>query len=207
MSRLGLNGQMLSRCGSRLTSMGAVAPSRIATPLCHSIRQASTTKSTKAQTASKKTAKGSTPAATKPNKASTKTAAASQKPVPIAEVTKAARPARNVGTTPAKAPEPAVSPSAETQAAEASTAGADLPATMYDARPRVDTSSKEYKKAERSWTNMMVALPILIVTSYFLFERLLMGKNPSLNLSHARRQPVPAPTPASAPEDASNDGA
>ncbi|KAK7738403.1 hypothetical protein SLS53_006218 [Cytospora paraplurivora] len=203
MSRLGLNGQMLSICGSRLTSMGAVSPSRIATPLCHSIRQVSTTKSTKAQTTSKKTAKGSTPAATKPNKTSAKVAAASPQPVPIAEVTKAAGPARKVGTTPANAPEPAVSPSANTQAAAASTAGADLPATTYDARPRVDTSSKEYKKAERSWTNMMVALPILIVTSYFLFERLYMGKNPSLNLSHARRQPAPAPTP----EDASNDGA
>jgi len=36
---------------------------------------------------------------------------------------------------------------------------------------RVDSSSKEYKRVERKVVSVMVALPILFVTSYFLFER------------------------------------
>jgi len=35
----------------------------------------------------------------------------------------------------------------------------------------VDTSSKEYKRVERKVVSVMVALPILFVTSYFLYER------------------------------------
>lgn len=37
--------------------------------------------------------------------------------------------------------------------------------------PKVDTSSPEYKEAARKWTATMIALPILFVTSYFLFDR------------------------------------
>ncbi|EGS22274.1 uncharacterized protein CTHT_0017930 [Thermochaetoides thermophila DSM 1495] len=43
---------------------------------------------------------------------------------------------------------------------------------------RVDTSSKEYKRVERKVVSVMVALPILFVTSYFLYERLALGKVP-----------------------------
>ncbi|KAJ4246593.1 hypothetical protein NW762_013535 [Fusarium torreyae] len=35
---------------------------------------------------------------------------------------------------------------------------------------------RRYKQAERSWVKFMVAMPILIVTSYHLFQRLVMGK-------------------------------
>lgn len=35
----------------------------------------------------------------------------------------------------------------------------------------VDTSSPDYKRAARKYTSVMVALPILLVTSYFLFDR------------------------------------
>ncbi|KAK4182416.1 hypothetical protein QBC35DRAFT_353328, partial [Podospora australis] len=34
-----------------------------------------------------------------------------------------------------------------------------------------DINSKEYKQAERKWVSTMVALPILLVTSYYLFDR------------------------------------
>ncbi|KAK3995255.1 hypothetical protein QBC44DRAFT_320742 [Cladorrhinum sp. PSN332] len=45
-------------------------------------------------------------------------------------------------------------------------------APQAHAPPRiVDTSSKEYKQAERKWVSVIVALPILFVTSYFLFDR------------------------------------
>ena len=58
-----------------------------------------------------------------------------------------------------------------------------IPAAVYEAHnrapppsppspPRIaDTSSKEYKQAERKWLSVIVALPILFVTSYFLFDR------------------------------------
>ena len=35
----------------------------------------------------------------------------------------------------------------------------------------VDIKSPEYKAASRKWTSLMVALPILAVTSYYLFDR------------------------------------
>jgi hypothetical protein len=35
----------------------------------------------------------------------------------------------------------------------------------------VDPSSPEYKQASRRYVSVMVALPILLVTSYFLFDR------------------------------------
>lgn len=55
-----------------------------------------------------------------------------------------------------------------------------IPSAVYEAHnrapppspPRIaDTSSKEYKQAERKWLSVIVALPILFVTSYFLFDR------------------------------------
>lgn len=42
----------------------------------------------------------------------------------------------------------------------------------------VDRNSPEYKKAGRSWLGLMVGLPFFIVTSYILFERLALGKQP-----------------------------
>ncbi|CAK7266529.1 hypothetical protein SEPCBS119000_002075 [Sporothrix epigloea] len=41
----------------------------------------------------------------------------------------------------------------------------------------VDTP--EYKKATRQWTSLIVAMPILLVTSYFLFDRLALGHMPT----------------------------
>lgn len=38
-------------------------------------------------------------------------------------------------------------------------------------RPKVSTNSPEYKQAAWKWTSAMVAMPILLVTSYFLFDR------------------------------------
>ncbi|RYP63113.1 hypothetical protein DL770_009453 [Monosporascus sp. CRB-9-2] len=40
---------------------------------------------------------------------------------------------------------------------------------------RIDQSSSAYKKAARKYVNFMVAVPILLVTSYVLFDRLVMG--------------------------------
>ncbi|KAK4464341.1 hypothetical protein QBC42DRAFT_284541 [Cladorrhinum samala] len=71
-----------------------------------------------------------------------------------------------------------------------------IPAAVYEAHnrapppsppspPRIaDTSSKEYKQAERKWLSVIVALPILFVTSYFLFDRLALGHVPP-TLPHA----------------------
>ncbi|KAJ8131600.1 hypothetical protein O1611_g2026 [Lasiodiplodia mahajangana] len=41
--------------------------------------------------------------------------------------------------------------------------------------PRVDTSSAAYKSAASKYTRLMIAMPILIVTSYYLFDRLAVG--------------------------------
>lgn len=38
-------------------------------------------------------------------------------------------------------------------------------------KPKIDISSLEYKQAERKWISTMIALPILLVTSYLLFDR------------------------------------
>lgn len=51
--------------------------------------------------------------------------------------------------------------------------------------PYVDPSSPEFKKASRKWTSVMVSLPILLVTSYYLFDRrepFLPGPRTSHNL-------------------------
>ncbi|KAK0671508.1 hypothetical protein QBC41DRAFT_54520 [Cercophora samala] len=64
------------------------------------------------------------------------------------------------------------------------------PAAMEPKKP-VDTNSKEYKRVARKVTSLMVALPFLIVTSYYLWDRLSLGR------------PIPPPsddTPVSSPE-------
>ncbi|KAI4858729.1 hypothetical protein F4820DRAFT_206495 [Hypoxylon rubiginosum] len=40
---------------------------------------------------------------------------------------------------------------------------------------RIDPSSPEYKRAARKYTRLMIAMPILLVTSWVLFDRLLLG--------------------------------
>ncbi|KAK5636951.1 hypothetical protein RRF57_012663 [Xylaria bambusicola] len=42
-------------------------------------------------------------------------------------------------------------------------------------RPRVDISSAAYKQAASRYTRVMIAMPILLVTSYYLFDRLALG--------------------------------
>lgn len=41
--------------------------------------------------------------------------------------------------------------------------------------PRIDTSSAAYKQAASKYTRIMIAMPILLVTSYYLFDRLALG--------------------------------
>ncbi|TGJ87877.1 hypothetical protein E0Z10_g844 [Xylaria hypoxylon] len=41
--------------------------------------------------------------------------------------------------------------------------------------PRVDTSSVAYKQAASKYMRLMIAMPILLVTSYYLFDRLALG--------------------------------
>ncbi|XXH05377.1 hypothetical protein Hte_011803 [Hypoxylon texense] len=53
---------------------------------------------------------------------------------------------------------------------------ARLPLRPIAPRPkRVDPSGPEYKQAARKYTQFMVAMPILLVTSWVLFDRLVMG--------------------------------
>ena len=52
---------------------------------------------------------------------------------------------------------------------------------------RVDTSSPDYKRAARKYVSFMVALPVLLVTSYVLFDRLVI-KTPAKTL---HREPLP----------------
>jgi len=54
-----------------------------------------------------------------------------------------------------------------TQAAKAKTP----PATKGPIPKPVDIKSPEYKSASRKWTSLMVGLPFLIVSSYFLYDR------------------------------------
>lgn len=49
-------------------------------------------------------------------------------------------------------------------------AKAKKPPTTKTAKP-VDVNSPEYKAASRKWTSLMVGLPFLIVSSYFLYDR------------------------------------
>ncbi|KAI1264856.1 hypothetical protein F5Y18DRAFT_69098 [Xylariaceae sp. FL1019] len=54
-------------------------------------------------------------------------------------------------------------------------APAQAPVRIRAPRFPANTNSKAYKQAARRWTSTMVALPILIVTSYYLFDRLALG--------------------------------
>ncbi|KAL8358817.1 hypothetical protein RB601_009933 [Gaeumannomyces tritici] len=70
--------------------------------------------------------------------------------------------------------------------------------TRPSARVGADTASKEYKRARWSYTGAVVGVPLLLVTSYFLYDRLILG-NERLNTS--RSSPPPIEEPASASED------
>ncbi|KAI0810179.1 hypothetical protein GGR55DRAFT_695387 [Xylaria sp. FL0064] len=52
--------------------------------------------------------------------------------------------------------------------------------------PRVDHSSATYKQAASKYTRFMIAMPILLVTSYYLFDRLALGHEPK----NLRRDPL-----------------
>ncbi|KAK8072964.1 hypothetical protein PG996_006312 [Apiospora saccharicola] len=55
-------------------------------------------------------------------------------------------------------------------------ATAALPESLRAPRPRpVDTSSPAYKAASRKYISTMIAMPILLVTSWVLFDRLARG--------------------------------
>lgn len=59
----------------------------------------------------------------------------------------------------------------------------------------VDTNSPEYKAAARKWTSLMVALPVLAVSSYFLFDRIILGNEPK-GLEALRKKTAEARAPA-----------
>lgn len=51
-----------------------------------------------------------------------------------------------------------------------------LPESLRAPAPkRVDTSSRAYKSAAGKYVRTMIALPILLVTSWVLFDRLALG--------------------------------
>ncbi|KUI70812.1 hypothetical protein VM1G_06269 [Cytospora mali] len=219
MSWLGVNARNLSRCGSRRTNMG-VAPVRTAAPICHGIRQASTTPPETGQTIKKKAKE----AATSAKKTSISSSAheetsgdglAPPSNTQGARKSKAAAPAKASAASTIDAPEPAApSASATRAAAAASTTRFTLPLAQSSAprtaavqtgtstpmrdstKPKVDPSSPEYKEAARKWVGTIIALPILVVTSYFLFNRLILGNNPSLE--DYRSKPRPSQTAESA---------
>ncbi|KAK4445523.1 hypothetical protein QBC34DRAFT_428893 [Podospora aff. communis PSN243] len=58
----------------------------------------------------------------------------------------------------------------------------------------VDVKSPEYKQAARKWTSLMVALPILVVSSYYLFDRLALGNEPK-GLEALRKKTSSPPSP------------
>ncbi|KAK0611811.1 hypothetical protein B0T14DRAFT_531076 [Immersiella caudata] len=64
----------------------------------------------------------------------------------------------------------------------------------------VDVKSPEYKQAARKWTSLMVALPILAVSSYYLFDRLALGNEPK-GLETLRKASSPLSTQPKTPED------
>ncbi|KAK0725204.1 hypothetical protein B0H67DRAFT_124178 [Lasiosphaeris hirsuta] len=79
---------------------------------------------------------------------------------------------------PAQAPAPSLAPS---------------PATPEVEKPRkpIDVKSPEFKAASRKYTALMVALPILVVTSYYLFDRLVLGNEPEDLESFRQRAVLP----------------
>ncbi len=61
--------------------------------------------------------------------------------------------------------------------------GAFRPAHPAELPPKppqpVDMKSKEFKRASRQWTGLMVGLPFLFVTSYYLYDRRELPRPPS----------------------------
>ncbi|KAI5923980.1 hypothetical protein F4810DRAFT_666860 [Camillea tinctor] len=59
------------------------------------------------------------------------------------------------------------------------TASTTLPSTQQSQQPPrripVDTSSAAYKATARKYTRLMIAVPVLLVTSWVLFDRLALG--------------------------------
>ncbi|KAK0649050.1 hypothetical protein B0T16DRAFT_456498 [Cercophora newfieldiana] len=99
--------------------------------------------------------------------ASTKTTAAAPKKKAEAKTTTWTR----TEAAPAE-PRPTISP--RSRPAPAQLAGNATPTV---AKP-VDVTSSEYKTAARKWTSLMVALPILAVSSYYLYDRIVLGNEP-----------------------------
>ncbi|KAI1198154.1 hypothetical protein F5X97DRAFT_323724 [Nemania serpens] len=61
---------------------------------------------------------------------------------------------------------------------------------------RIDTSSPAYKQAAARYVRFVVAMPVLLVTSYYLFDRLYLGheKRPFLGeLVYAMNPPATDP--------------
>jgi len=55
------------------------------------------------------------------------------------------------------------------------TPAARIPPSRTQQPPRIDPSSPLYKKTAAKYVRFMVAMPILVVTSYYLFDRLALG--------------------------------
>ncbi|RXG43710.1 hypothetical protein VDGE_20645 [Verticillium dahliae] len=65
-------------------------------------------------------------------------------------------------------------------------------------RPPLDPNSKEYKKEynslTRRWTAGLIAMPILLVTSYYLFDRIILGhEKKELHRFHSSKNPDESP--------------
>ncbi|KAK1703741.1 hypothetical protein BDP67DRAFT_584428 [Colletotrichum lupini] len=165
---------------------------------CYATRAAKTTAAAAPATATKSTTTAAKKTTTTTKK-SVSTSAASKKAAAAAAAapktpTSVPSPAPTTSsptTTPtASTPKPAPTVAAAAAAAAAATPAA-APIRPYaptpspprapeaDARPKLNPNSKEYRKAygtaARKWTATMVAMPILLVTSYFLFDRLALG--------------------------------
>ncbi|KAI0107789.1 hypothetical protein GGR51DRAFT_141611 [Nemania sp. FL0031] len=52
---------------------------------------------------------------------------------------------------------------------------ARIPSSRAPMPPRVDTTSAAYRTATSRYIRFMVAMPILLVTSYYLFDRYALG--------------------------------
>ncbi|KAK8064449.1 hypothetical protein PG994_007087 [Apiospora phragmitis] len=77
------------------------------------------------------------------------------------------------GSEPAPAP---AAPPKRPAAGTTNTAAASLPESLRAPKPRpVDPSSPAYKAASRKYVRTMIAMPILLVTSWVLFDRLARG--------------------------------
>ncbi|KUI54689.1 hypothetical protein VP1G_02083 [Cytospora mali] len=192
-----------------------VAPARTAVPICHGIRQVSTTPPEKGQTIKKKAKESATSAKKTSSPTSTDKAASGEGAAPPSKTqgarkSKAAAPTKASAASTIDAPEPAAPSASATQAAAAtSTTRFTLPLTESSApraaavqtgtstpmrdgtKLKVDPSSPEYKEAARKWIGTIIALPILVVTSYFLFDRLILGNNPSLEAYRSKPRPTP----------------